>query len=228
MPENVDEEKQSSAEIARRLRRLDVCAVSDAFDRLGLSGIVTGIPQASGSGLVAGRITTVKLGVGVSPPGLPRHLGTTAIEACGPDDVIVVEQRTGRNAGSWGGILTLGAKLRGVAGVVVDGPVRDIDEARGHDFPIFTRSFTAFTARGRVTEIGTNLPIVFEGMSVAAGDYVVADASGIAFITAACISEVITAAEQISAKEAAMAKSLMDGAAIGSVMGGNYEDLLKG
>ena len=49
--------------------------------------------------------------------------------------MIVVEQRSGVEAGSWGGLLSLGAKVRGVAGVVADGPVRDIDEAIGFDFP---------------------------------------------------------------------------------------------
>ena len=55
-----------------------------------------------------------------APPmsGPARHLGTTAIEACKPGEIIVVEQKSGVDAGSWGGILSLGAKLRGVAGVV--------------------------------------------------------------------------------------------------------------
>ena len=48
-------------------------------------------------------------------------------------------RRTGVEAGCWGGLLTLGAKVRGVAGVVADGPVRDIDEAIGYDFPVFSR-----------------------------------------------------------------------------------------
>jgi 4-hydroxy-4-methyl-2-oxoglutarate aldolase len=217
-----------TAEAVRRLRRLDCCAVSDAFDRLGLAGVVTGVPRCSGSGLVAGRITTVKLGLGDPPPGPPRHLGTTAIELSGPDNVIVVEQRTGRDAGSWGGILSLGAQVRGVAGVLADGPVRDIDEARAHGFSVFTRSFTARTARGRVTELGTNVPIVFEGVRVNPGDYVIADSSGIAFIPAEKIASLLEAAEEIVAKESAMAKALLDGVPASQVMAGNYENLLKG
>jgi regulator of RNase E activity RraA len=51
--------------------------------------------------------------------------------------------------GSWRGILSRGAKLREIAGVVVDGPIRDVDEARQLDFLLFCRSFTARTARGR-------------------------------------------------------------------------------
>eukprot|EP01037_Dinobryon_pediforme_P028474 gene28474-31767_t len=128
-----------AASAVTRLRKLDACAVSDALDKLGLGTVVTGVPQQSGTGRIAGRAVTMKLGLGDPPAGSPRHLGTTAIESAGPDDIIVIEQRTGREAGSWGGLLSLGAKVRGVAGVVCDGPVRDIDEARGMDFAVFTR-----------------------------------------------------------------------------------------
>ncbi|HET9652212.1 MAG TPA: hypothetical protein VFP36_08475, partial [Usitatibacter sp.] len=97
-----------------RLARLDCCAVSDALDKLGLAGVVTGLAPLAAARRIAGRAVTMKLGVGAPPPGPVRHLGTTAIECASPGDVIVVEQRSGVDAGSWGGILTLGAKLRGV------------------------------------------------------------------------------------------------------------------
>jgi 4-hydroxy-4-methyl-2-oxoglutarate aldolase len=211
-----------------RLRRLDCCAVSDALDKLKLTGAVTGLPQRSGCGRIAGRVVTMKLGTGAPPAGPARHLGCAAIEAAGPDDVIVVEQKTGIDAGSWGGLLSLGAKVRGVAGVVVDGPVRDIDEAIVHDFPVFCRSLTSFTARGRVVEKGTGVPVEIGDVTVHAGDYVVADRSAAIFIAERDIGRVLDTAEQIVAKEAAMAKSILAGTPIGQVMGGNYEHMLKG
>lgn len=216
-----------SKEAVHRLRRLDCCAISDAMDRLKLGSVVTGVPQAAGEGRIAGRVITVKLGLGEPPPGPPRHLGTTAIEAGGPDDIIVVEQRSGVEAGSWGGLLTLGAKMRGIAGVVCDGPVRDIDEARAYSFPVFTKAFTARTARGRIVELGTNVPVAIHGVRVNPGDYVVADRSAIIFIAAADVLKVIEAAEGIVAKEAAMAKALLEGTPISKVMGGNYEHMLS-
>jgi regulator of RNase E activity RraA len=97
----------------QRLRRLDCCAVSDDLDKLQLPGVVNGLPQRSGPGRIAGRAITVKLGTGSPPPGPAKHLGSTAIEAAGPDDVIVVEQTSGVEAGCWGGLLSLGAKVRG-------------------------------------------------------------------------------------------------------------------
>lgn len=213
--------------LVARLRKLDCCAVSDALDRLGLKGVVSGLPQRSGDGRIAGRAVTVKLGVGDPPAGPPRHLGCAAIEAAGPDDVIVVEQRTGVEAGSWGGLLTLGAKTRSVAGVVADGPVRDIDEAIAYGFPIFSRGLTARTARGRIVEKATNVPIVIGDVEVTPGDYVAADRSAVIVIAAVEIDKVLEAAEAIVAREAAMAKAIAAGTPIGEVMGGAYEHMLE-
>jgi len=214
--------------LVERLARLDTCAVSDALDKLKLAGVVTGLHQLSTSRRIAGRAVTVRLGVGTPPPGPTRHLGTTAIEAASPGDVIVVEQRSGVDAGSWGGVLALGAKLRGIAGVVADGPVRDIDEAKGHDFPIFARACTARTARGRIVELATNGPVTIGEIGVSAGDYVIADGSAVAFIRPADIERVLEAAELIAGREALMAKALREGKPITEVMGASYEHMLKG
>jgi regulator of RNase E activity RraA len=211
----------------QRLARLDCCALSDALDKLKLTGVVSGLPQLSGSGRIAGRAVTMRAGVGTPPPGPPRHLGATAIETAKPGDIIVVEQKSGVEAGSWGGILTLGAQLRGVAGVVADGPVRDIDEARGYGFPIFARGCTARTARGRIVELSSNAPVEIGDIQVHHGDYVVADGSAVVFIKPEHVEQVLAAAEAIAAREAAMVAALRAGQPITDVMGANYEHMLK-
>jgi len=210
-----------------RLRKLDCCAVSDAMDRLEIAGQVTALAQHSGKGRIAGRVVTVRLGTGDPPPGPPRHLGTTAIELGDADSVIVIEQRTGVEAGCWGGLLTLGAKVRGIAGVIADGPVRDIDEARSYEFPVFTNRTTCLTARGRVVEKETNGPVTICGLAVEAGDYVAADRSACLFIKPGDIERVLVTAEEIVAREAAMARAIMAGKPISEVMGGNYEHMLE-
>lgn len=214
----------------KRLRRLDVCAVSDAMDKLGLVGGVSGLTQQATNRRIAGRVVTYRLVAKADAPvlsGPARHLGTTAIEAAQPGDVIVVEQRTGIEAGSWGGILSLGAKVRAISGVIADGPVRDIDEARAYDFPVFCRSLTARTARGRVVEAETNCVVSIGDVKVAAGDYVIADASGVVFIAANDIERLLDAAESIVGREAAMAKALLGGTPISQVMNGDYEHMLQ-
>ena len=220
----------------QRLRRLDACAVSDALDKLGLPGVVTGLPLRSagpgGNSRIAGRAVTMKVGPGQPPPGPSRHLGCSAIEQGGPDHIIVVEQRSGLEAGCWGGLLTLGAKVRGIAGVVADGPLRDVDEAIAYEFPIYSRSLTSRTARGRVVELGTQVPVTIGAeqggqVTVQPGDYLLADRSAVIVIAAAEIERVLEAAETIVAKEAAMAKAILAGTPIGAVMGGNYEHMLE-
>jgi 4-hydroxy-4-methyl-2-oxoglutarate aldolase len=214
--------------LLQRLARLDCCAVSDALDKLKLSGQVTSLPRRSGAGRIAGRAVTVLLGVGDPPPGPPRHLGTTAIEHGDAESIIVIEQKTGVEAGCWGGLLTLGAKVKGIQGVVADGPVRDIDEARDLDFPIFTNRTTCLTARGRVVEKATNGPVNIAGVVVSAGDYVLADDSAVLFISEASIERVVSTAEDIVAREAAMARAILGGTPMHEVMGGNYELMLQG
>jgi 4-hydroxy-4-methyl-2-oxoglutarate aldolase len=193
--------------------------MSDALDKLSLRGCVTGLIAALPGCRISGRVHTVRLAAGAAPAAsaTPRHLG----------DVIVVEQRTAIEAGCWGGILSRGAKARGVAGVIAEGLVRDVDEARELGFPLFCRGFTARTARGRVHEVATDGPVRIGDVDVNPGDYVVADSSGAVFVPAARIEEVVCVAESIAAREAAMAERIASGDPMADVMGADYEHMLK-
>ena len=188
------------SELFSRLKNVDCCAVSDALDKLGLTGVVTGLSQVSSSRRIAGRVLTFKLGAGA--------LSGYASRPAAPGDIIVVEQRSGVHAASWGGILSLGAKLRGIAGVIAEGLLRDVDEARQHDFPVFARGITPVTARGRIVELSNNQPIQVGDVQVKAGDYAIADGSGVVFISADNIERVLKEAEDIVTREAAMVSPL--------------------
>lgn len=215
------------AGLLERLGLLDACAVSDAKDSLGLPAAVSGIARQSGEGLLVGRVKTVELVEGVPPADMPKvHLGARAIVTANTDTVIVVAH-PGIDAGAWGGVLSTGAQIAGVRGVVLDGPTRDRDEAAGLGFPIYARGTTARTARGRVYEQSTGETIRIGDQSVSDGDYVIADASGVVFIAAADIERVLEAAERIARKEAAMVASLRGGNPITEVMGADYETMLE-
>ena len=214
------------SEFVTRLSRLDSCAVSDALDKLGLKGSVTGIHRYTTEQRIAGRVLTVKLDRAEGRSNT-KHLCTQAIEAANPGDVIVVEQSTGLDAASWGGNLAIGAKMRGVAGVIVEGPARDIDDCRKLDFPVFARTHTARTARGRIVEVATNEPIQVGDVTVTLGDYVVADGSAVVFVAQNDIARVLDTAEAIVEREEAMAQALREGTPISKVMGANYETMLK-
>ncbi len=211
-----------------RLRALDVCDVSDALDALGLPPSVSGLRPLTVGRPIAGRAVTVRLAAGNAPEGSKRHLCTHAVELAGPGNVIVVEQTTGIDAAGWGGILSRAALARGVAGTIVEGPARDIEEAVVLGYPVFARSATARTARGRIHEVADQMPVSVGGIEVAPGDFMAIDKSGCAIVPAAAIEVVLDKAEAIDAKSRAMAKAVDRGEAVSTVMGADYESMLKG
>jgi 4-hydroxy-4-methyl-2-oxoglutarate aldolase len=211
---------------ATRLGRLDSCAVSDALDRLGLAGAVRGLVPLWPCPRIVGRAVTVK----IKPAGLEkpkRHLCTSAIAAAARGDVIVVDNGGRVDAAAWGGLLSLAAQLKQLAGVIVDGACRDVDESRELKFPLYARAAVQITARGRIMEQSCNEEIECAGVQVHPGDLVIADGSGVVFIPRAREAEVIAQAEALAEREAKMAAAIRSGRSIVEVMEGmGYESML--
>ena len=211
-----------------RLAALDVCTVSDALDALGVEGAVLGLQPVWEGAQVAGRAVTVTLAEGPPPAGSPPvHLGARAIAASGPGNVIVVANDGRTGMGAWGGLLSFAASLGGVAGVVVDGACRDVDEARTLRFPAFARSGVQRTARGRVHERATGEPVTIAGVAVRPGDIVLADGSGVVVVPDERADEVATKAEEIASREEGMKAALREGVPVTEVLGNTYESMLK-
>ena len=215
-------------DIIARLGRIDSCGISDALDKLGLPGAVSGIHRFTTDRRIAGKVLTVTMGAAQGRPPATRHLCTAAIEAANPGDVIVVEQRTGLDAACWGGNLALGAQVRGVAGVIVEGPARDIDDCRKLRLPgLRAGAHRAHCSRSASSKWRRMRPVRVGDVTVTPGDYVVADGSAVVFVPQAEILRVLEAAESIVAREEAMAEELRKGKPISQVMGTNYETMLK-
>lgn len=222
-----DTAKTGNAALAARLRSIDTCVLSDALDRLGLRGVAFGLSRLSGRQRVAGRVITVTLGP-AEGGAAPRHLCTAAVDQGGPDDVIVVEHHSHGQAAGWGGILSFAAKTKGIEGVIVDGMCRDIDEAIEFDFPVFGAGAVPATARGRVMEVACQQPIVVRGVRVRPGDWVLADSSGVVFVAADRLEEVLAIAESLAAREQQMLQRVRNGEPVSAVMSHQYESMLKG
>lgn len=173
-----------------RLGKIDSCAVSDALDALGLKGTVKGIGAIAAARRIAGRVQTVKLGP--ASGNIPkRHLCSAAVDAANEGDVIVIENLSTEIAAGWGGILSRAAKTKGLAGTIVEGPARDADESDEIGYPVYARSATSFTARGRIAEHAWDIPISVGGVDVEPGDMVIADGSGVVFVPKASETEVL-------------------------------------
>lgn len=209
-----------------QLRELDTCVLSDALDALDLPGAVGDLVPLSGSTPFVGRAVTVELVPADQGPATPsgRHLCTAAVATSGPEDVIVISH-PGIACAGWGGLLTKASSLRGIAGTIVDGSVRDIDESRELNYPLLARQATPVTARGRLVENSWGEPITFAGVPVDTGDLVRVDGSGVVIIPIARAEEVITRAQAFAARESAMAAALDRGEVITAVMGASYEEL---
>ncbi len=214
-----------------RLKEMDTCMVSDALDALGLPGAVAGIRPMWPCGKTAGRVSTVRLAPAseaAQGDGPPVHLGARAIALAEPGDVIVVDNRAGFETGGagWGGLLSLAASLKGVAGVVVFGVCRDVDDVAAVKMPYYAHVATPRTARRRVVEVATNEPLDLDGVRVELGDLVLCDSSGVVFVAIDKVEAVLAKADELVAREAEMANALRSGVKVTDVLAGNYETML--
>jgi len=203
--------------ILERLAKLDTCAVSDGMDRLGLKGATFGVRPMWACPKIVGRAVTMKIKpVGLEKP--KQHLGTAAIVAAQPGDVIVVDNGGRPDSSCWGGLLSLAAKTKGISGIVIDGACRDIDESRDLEFPVYARGALPMTARNRVMQESFNQEIQFAGVQVHPGDLVIADGSGVVVIPQSQEEEVVKEAETVAATEARMADGIRQGMSVLEVL----------
>lgn len=139
---------------------------------------------------VVGSAVTVSCYVGDN---LTLH---KAIEVAKRGDVLVVDAKGYKEAGGmWGEIMTLSAKTKGIAGLVIDGAVRDVAAIRKLGFPVFAR---AISPGGTVKEsFGTiNKPIICGGVLVNPGDVIVGDDDGVVVVPKSSVEDVLKRAEE--------------------------------
>ncbi|GII62094.1 4-carboxy-4-hydroxy-2-oxoadipate aldolase [Sphaerisporangium krabiense] len=152
---------------------------------------------------VAGRALTVQAAEGDN---LPLHW---ALEEAEPGDVLVVDAG-GARFGYWGEVLAVAAEARGVAGLVIDGGVRDTARLRELGFPAFG-THIAIRGTGKRWRGTVGAPIVMRGRPVRTGDLVVADEDGIVVLPEAVVPGVLAAGRERVAKEEAFMARLREG-----------------
>ena len=210
-----------------RFLKLSTTNLSDAMDKVGVRGAVIGIRPMYACPRIVGRAVTIK----VTAAGMMKskhHLGVQAIDSSEEGDIIVIDNRGDLNNNCWGEVLSMGAKMKGVSGVVVDGAARDIDMCNEFEFPVYARGTIPITARGRIMQESFNEVIRIGDVQVRPGDIVMADINGVVVIPVEKVDEVLGAAEDIFKKEAAMVEDLKNGLSIIEVdQKYSYENMLK-
>lgn len=215
-------------EMRERFEKLSSTNLSDAMDALGLKGATHGIrPMVERWRKIVGPAVTMRMtAAGLTPQ--KTHLGMNAIAAAEPGDVIVIDNAGRMDTSCWGGILANAAKVKGVAGTVIDGCCRDLDDCIDADYTVYARGTVVCTARGRVIEESTNQMIQFGGVQVRPGDIVMGDSSGVVIVPQEHVDEVLSKAEQLWQKEEDMIAEIRSGADILEVDAKyNYNKMLQ-
>ncbi len=187
-------------------REVSSSNISDAMHRKGaMKGI---LPINLGSKIV-GRAVTVQTFAGdwAKP--------VEAIDLAGPGDVLVIYNGSNFIA-PWGGLATLSCKIKGIEGAVIDGAVRDVDEIRAMNYPIFSSGITpnAGDPKG-MGEI--NSEITCAGQTVRPGDYIVGDESGVVVIPKERAYEIARRAKEVEKTESRLYEEIRRGSTLSQV-----------
>jgi 4-hydroxy-4-methyl-2-oxoglutarate aldolase len=202
-------------DVLARLARVPglTATASDVLDGLGCPLVVPGdvlVPRLE-SAAVAGHATTLRylperrcVHLPETRRTPPRLAHETAFEMCERGDVLVVDACGIAGTSTFGGMAAVTAVQHGVAGIVVDGAIRDLDEIREVGLPAWSRSITPRTGKWRLEAVAVNAPVCCGGQQVVPGDVVLADASGVCFIptelTERAVAEIFAVAEREGAR----------------------------
>lgn len=185
------------------LRELPLAALSDNMHRnIGTVGLQP--YHRPGEKTMAGTAVTARSRAGDNLTYL------RALEFCRPGDVLVIDGGGDLANAAVGGILTFYAERIGLAGVVIDGAIRDVAEIRGRDFPVYARGVTH---RGPYKDGPgeINVPIAVGGMVVNPGDILVGDQDGLLAIPPADAPELIVKARGVLEAEARTMQAMREG-----------------
>ncbi len=140
-----------------------------------------------------------------------------AVETIGPDEVLVIEARGEKGAGTIGDILATRAQRRGAAGIVTDGALRDTAAFADIEIPTFYAASHAAVLGLRHYPLEVNTPVTCGGVLVLPGDVVVGDGDGVLVIPAAMADEVALAALEQEEREEWSLERIQQGESIRGV-----------
>jgi regulator of RNase E activity RraA len=110
------------------------------------------------------------------------------------------------------------AKVRGLAGMVIDGGARDIEELEEIGFPVWSRSWVPATSVGRYVPVASNVPVTCGGVGVHPGDWIVADKTGVVVVPRASLPQVLKLLRQYDEKETKMVPLIKETKSMGKAL----------
>jgi 3-hexulose-6-phosphate synthase/6-phospho-3-hexuloisomerase len=181
--------------------------ISDAMHR---KGAMQGVLSICGDVKMAGKAVTVQTFAGdwAKP--------VEAIDLAGAGDVIVIDNDGGTHVAPWGELATRSCIGKGVAGVVIDGAVRDVDDIRKLNYPVFARA--TVPNAGEPKGFGEiNAEISCCGQVVRPGDWVVGDMNGVVVIPKERTYEVARRAREVQKNEERIREEISRGGTLSMI-----------
>lgn len=192
---------QAAPAIIDVLRTIQVALISDQLHRIVGTGKLKKYDCSTGT--MAGTAVTVRVSHGDNLAVL------RAFQYCRPGDVMVIDGGGDTEQAILGGIMSLHARQIGLAGLVVDGAVRDVAEIRQRDFPLFARGHVH---RGPYKDGPgeINVPVCIGGMTVMPGDIIIGDEDGLLAFPPEEAETLIAKAQAQQAKEEATIQAILE------------------
>jgi 3-hexulose-6-phosphate synthase / 6-phospho-3-hexuloisomerase len=198
--------KSLDEEIVTIFQEVSAPNISDAMHRKGAMRDIHPINQGT---KIVGRAITVQTFAGdwAKP--------VEAIDLAGPGNVLVIYNGS-NNIAPWGGLATLSCKNKCIEGVVVDGAVRDVDEIRAMNYPVYASGITPNAGEPKgMGEI--NAEITCGGQTVRPGDYIVGDDSGVVVIPKERAYEIARRAKEVEKMESRLYEEIRRGKTLSQV-----------
>jgi regulator of RNase E activity RraA len=216
---DIDDDNNDAAEaVRRRYLEVDTSIVADVLDELGRydQGLHASFaPFPAGAGALAGWAFPI---AGQMRPSPVSGGDPAKMEACAAvtPGAVTVWSGGGEGVCFFGELIALGMQERGAAGALVDGGVRDVAWLGRHGFPVYARYRTPVQSIGRWQVTGYGAPVSLPGatlrqVTVAPGDFVLADDDGAIVVPAALADEVLERAEAMVERERQIRAELAKG-----------------
>ncbi|MEK6975852.1 MAG: 3-hexulose-6-phosphate synthase [Candidatus Thermoplasmatota archaeon] len=200
--------KYAATDLVAAFLRCSSSNVSDAMHRKG--AMDAGIVARQQGVRIAGRALTVFTADGdwAKP--------VEAIDQAQPGDVIVIDSR-GTQTAMWGELASWSCKVKGVAGVVIDGAIRDLDDIRTMGFPAWSRWVVPNAGEPKgYGEIGAEVRC--GGQSVRSGDWILADDMGVVVVPQEDAQEVANRSVEVHEREDRLREEIKRGKTLSSVL----------
>jgi len=191
-----------STEVIRQLAEFDAATLYEAAGQRGM--VDPSIKPVWLGAKVCGPAVTV------SCPARDNLMLHHAVAISPLGSVLVANVERYQYAGAWGEVLSVAARARGIAGLVIDGAVRDIEAITERRFPVFSSGFAIGACKKE--RIGTlNETIDLGGVQVRPGDIVVGTGDGVVILKSQSIEQVLLAAIARREREAEIFRQLEAG-----------------